>query len=299
MSSKWNWRPFVACCESYLLIRYSDTNPWTKGLILVNPITRIYRILPTAYHDSISLYEYERIVRYGMCHCLNDDFKVVMFVLYEGSQRNRPREIEVYSLRTNLWRCIECETTTGQRIGDPVLVQNHLLVMFFFDNYHRLTGIGCFDVKAERWSNDVLLPDTILAGIDSNPIYEGQYYNLGLLDGKLCFSWYDENKATYTTWVMKNYGVKASWVKLMSVLVKGPEEIFNPIAYRKGWSHELLCVTDFSGKCFWFNFRDKQFTETEFDSDGLDTNYLCYAWICKGSLLNFPGGQPIHSVSNE
>ncbi|XP_074282558.1 F-box protein CPR1-like [Silene latifolia] len=238
-----------------------------------------------------------------MCYCLDDefnaDFKVVRFINYEDSRINMLRKVDVYSLKTNLWRTITCETTTGHLMNSPVLVQNHLLVMIIYDSYCRLTGIGCFDIKAEQWSNDVLLPDTILGEINSNSSRYDHY--LGMLDGKLRFSWYDDNKATYTTWVMKDYGVKASWVKLMSHPVEQgrPRWVYHPIAYRKGSSHELLCISTYAGKYFWYNLKDKQFTETEFDSLGLDTNDLSYACICKGSLLNFPGCQPIYSASNE
>ncbi|XP_074313462.1 F-box protein CPR1-like [Silene latifolia] len=228
--------------------------------------------------------------------------KLSRFVQYyedEDPRSNMLRKVSIYSLRTNLWKTIEHEVTRGRLCIDyPVLVQNHLIVMIFYDNHYLVTGIGCFDIKAERWSNDVLLSDILLSEIDSKPTQDG-HYCLGVLDGGLRFSFYGENKSTYNVWVMKDFGVKASWVKLMSFIVQGPEAIFNPISYRKGSSHEVLCISKFTGKCFWYNLRDKQLTETGFDTGGFDTNHFSYACICKGSLLNFPGCQPIHSASNE
>ncbi|XP_074277185.1 F-box protein At4g22390-like [Silene latifolia] len=159
-----------------------------------------------------------------------------------------------------------------------------------------MTRIGCFDIKAERWSNDVVLSDILLGEIGSNPTRDGQYH-LGVLEGQLRFSCYDMNKTTFTTWVMKDYGAKESWVKLMSLPRQGLKGVYYPIAYRKGSSDELLCIPKYSGKYFWYNIRDKQFTETGIDGDGLNTSNFSFAFICKRSLLNFPGGLPIRSSS--
>ncbi|XP_074313458.1 F-box protein CPR1-like [Silene latifolia] len=237
---------------------------------------------------------------YGLEGEFNDDFKVVRFVDYKGIHGNELREVVVYSSTTNSWRTIECEATTGQWMRIPVLVQNHLLVMIFYDDDdYRLTRIGCFDIKAERWSSDVLLPDTISGEVGSNSSRDGHYYYLGVLDGKLRFLWYDMNKATYTTWIMKNYGVKSSWVKLMSLSARGIKEVYHPIAYRKGSSHELLCISKYTGICYWYSLREKRFTETVFDINGLDSIYLSFAYVCNGTLSNFRDGQPIRSSSKQ
>ncbi|XP_074313491.1 F-box protein CPR1-like [Silene latifolia] len=277
----------VACCESYLLIgvRYTDH----EGLILFNPTTRIYRLLPKVYVPTCAYY-----VHFGMCHCLddefNDDIKIVRLVQY-----HQIREVIVYSLNTNSWKSIELKRTRFQWIADPVLIQNHLLVMIFYDGsrYRRLTRIGCFDIKAERWSNDVLWSDTLLGEIGSNLTKKrkGVLYHLGALEGQLRFSCYDVNKLSYSIWVMKEYGVKESWVKLMSAPGEDLKEVYHPIAYRQGSSDELLCIPNFSGKYSWYNLRDKQFIETGFDGEGLHRTKYSFAYVCRGSLLNFPGVQ--------
>ncbi|XP_074313467.1 F-box protein CPR1-like [Silene latifolia] len=275
----------VASCESYLLIGCGFSQ--LEGLILLNPTTRIYRVLP-----KVQVPTWSNSVYYGMCHCLDDelngDFKIVRFV-----QENGTTEVIVYSLRTNSWKLLESEKATIESIWNPVLVQNNLLVRIC-NGSGQMKRIGCFDIKAERWSNDVVLPDIILCEIDSNQTRDGQYY-LGVLDGRLCISCYNADKSTYSVWVMKEYGIKESWFKLMSLHVEGPEEIYHPIAYRKGSSHELLCLPNYSGKYFWYNIKDKQFTETGINRHGLETGYLSFAYICKQSLLNFPGGLLIRS----
>ncbi|XP_074313475.1 F-box protein CPR1-like [Silene latifolia] len=284
----------VACCESYLLIGYGFTE--LEGLILFNPTTRIYRALPKVYVAIDADY-----VHYGMCHCLddefNDDFKIVRLVQYD--REHKVREVMVYSLSTNSWKSIELKQTRSQWIGYPVLIQNHLLVMIFYDGYlyGRFTRIGCFDIKAERWSNDVLLSDILLGEIDFNftQPYQGVLYHLGVLERQLRFSCYDMNKLSYSIWVMKEYGVKESWVKLMSVSGKSLVDVRHPIAYRQGSSNQLLCIPKYS----WFNLRDKQFIEMGFDGEGLNSYRYSFAYVCKASLLNFPGGKPIHSSSKK
>ncbi|XP_074277195.1 F-box protein CPR1-like [Silene latifolia] len=285
----------VASCESCLLIGCGFTD--LEGLILLNPTTRVLPKFYVATHNNYA--------HYGMCHCLdnefNDDIKVVRFVQYHrGIHDVLVTEVIVYSLNTNLWKLVECKPTTPEWCHTPVLVQNHLLVMIF-ESGSRLTRIGCFDIKAERWSNDVVLPDILLYEIESNPTPKSSedYYHLGALDGCLRFSCYDENNSTYSVWVMKDVGVKESWVKLMSLPGKGPESVYHPIAYKKGSSHELLCIPNSRGKFSWYNLRDKKFPETGFDVDGLYTDYLSFAYICKESLLNFPGGLQIRSLSRE
>ncbi|XP_074313478.1 F-box protein At4g22390-like [Silene latifolia] len=213
--------------------------------------------------------------------------------------------VHVYSLRTNSWKLVVSETTpTSESIRNPVLVQNHLLVMIFEDGYYRLTRIGCFDIKAERWSNDVLLSDIVLDDIGSNlqtRVGDG-HYQLGVLDGRLLFSCYDKNKSTYNVWVTKDCGVKESWVKLMSLPGEGSEGVYQPIAYRKGSSHELLCIPTYRGKYFWYNLIDKQVTKTGLDGDAgliIHPNFSSFAYICKRSLLNFPGGESICLSSKE
>ncbi|XP_074313492.1 F-box protein At4g22390-like [Silene latifolia] len=205
------------------------------------------------------------------------------------------REVIVYSLKSNSWKLIGSEKPITEFIRNPVLVQNHLLVMTFEDRHRRLTRIGCFDIKAERWSNDVLWSDTLLDEIGPNPDRYHDDYRLCVLDGCLCLTCYDVNKWTNSIWVMKEYGVKESWFKLTSLPVQGPQRfVYHPIAYRKGSSHELLCLPNYYGKYLWYNLREKQLIET-----GVEGARLCFAYIHKETLLNFPGGQPIHSMSKE
>ncbi|XP_074313480.1 F-box protein CPR1-like [Silene latifolia] len=277
----------VAYCESHILIACRNVRP--NHLILLNPTTHIHRIIPTPY-----LNDWSGHIEYGMCHFLdefnNDDFKIVRFSQYnDPNTDNSLREVMVYSLRTNSWKLIESEKPTTELIRNPILVQNHLLVMTFEDCYRCLMRIGCFDIKAERWSNDVLLSDILLGEIGPNPT---RYclYHLGVLEGQLRFSCYDMTKWTYSIWVMKDFGVKESWFKLMSVPGQGPEGFCHPIVYRKGSLHELFCMPDYKGKYLWYNLRDKQFTETGLDGYGLNRNLWGFAFIYKESMLNFPRG---------
>ncbi|XP_074267138.1 uncharacterized protein LOC141590445 [Silene latifolia] len=80
------------------------------------------------------------------------------------------------------------------------------------------------------------------------------------------------NESTYDLWVIKEYGVRESW----------------EILYRQGRSCNLI----------WYNLGDRQGIDAEFI--GLpDASPLSTAYTCRGSLLNFPGGQPIKEILTE
>ena len=104
---------------------------------------------------------------------------------------------------------------------------------------------------------------------------------------------------TYDLWVMKEYGVKESWVKLMSLpSPNGVEEhykfrhiMYRPFAYRKGSRHEVLCRR-VTGEYFWYNVKYKEVIEAEFKIPRF--NHQSFStYLCKGSLLNFPGSQQL------
>ncbi|KAK9705805.1 hypothetical protein RND81_07G083100 [Saponaria officinalis] len=293
----------VATCECYLLIGYEDN--YHDSLFLLNPSTRMYRELPRIPCNS-------QVVLYGMCHRLdefNDEYKVVRFVDFEGID-GCELEVMVYNTTTNLWKLIESKTVVDTFIScydnNPVLVQNHLLHLLFFDFDHGLgldhiKRIGCFDMKAERWANDVQLPD-ILWDENGLDLSLGRPYNLGALDDQLCFMGHYVNGSNFDFWVMKEYGVKESWVKLMSFCVSNDldserlyDESYHPLAYRTGSPYELLYMHDRCNcKFYWYNLRDKEAIEAEFarifDYE-FWSDFLGY--ICKGSILDFPGGQLI------
>ncbi|KAK9705801.1 hypothetical protein RND81_07G082800 [Saponaria officinalis] len=207
-----------------------------------------------------------------------------------------------------LWKQIECTTHddyVSASLFRGVFLKKYLFHLIFTEiDDHRFKKVGCFDIKAERWGPDVPLPNIHMdvIGVElSKPL------DLGVLDEELCFVVQNINEATYDLWVMREYGVKESWVKLMCLCVSNnrisppspmdavywlfDEMAYHPLTCRKGSPHELLYKRDHSSKLFWYNLEDKESIEAEFP--GLPAWGSSTAYVCKGSLLNIPGCQLI------
>ncbi|KAL9242248.1 hypothetical protein vseg_016268 [Gypsophila vaccaria] len=294
----------VASCECYLLVSYRYVSSGKFSVILINPSMRTYHQLPYLVVPSVS-----QTVQYGLCHCwddLGDDFKVVRFVDFldcnTGSLR---RQVMVYSSRTGFWKLIEC-TTRNDYISTyhfrGVFCRHMLHVIHVHIVDHQIKKIGCFDIKAEQWGPDVPLPDIHLDVVN---LKVTKPFDLGVLDDQLCYLVQNVNDLTYDLWVMRNYGVKESWVKMMSICISDlppplpwetmdilfPRIAYHPLTCRKGSPHELLYKRDHSFKLFWYNIEDKESIEAEFP--GLPSHGASLAYVCKGSMLNVPGGELI------
>ncbi|KAK9684958.1 hypothetical protein RND81_10G245700 [Saponaria officinalis] len=280
----------VAICECYLLVVYGCAPNYQLGLI--NPSMHTYRQLPNlSFPDS----QDNMCAVLGLCHFsdeLGDDLKVVSVV--DFLDNSFERQVMVYSLRTGLWKQIEC-TTHDDHVSKfrfpGVTLQKYLFHLICTETvdckYYRFKKIECFDIKAERWGPDVPLPNIHTDGVDfelDEPLH------LGVLDEQLCFVVQNMNESTFDLWVMREYGIKESWVKLMCLCIS-----YNPLTFRKGSPHELLCKRDYSSKLFWYNLEDEDEESIEIEFPGLRTTWghSSTAYVCKGSLLNIPGSQLI------
>ncbi|XP_074274105.1 F-box protein CPR1-like [Silene latifolia] len=257
----------LASCEFFLLVDFSGI----VGLVLLNSSTgRYYKIpYPPSYRSGT---EY-----YGMyLDDANNDYKVVRI---QNVITNM--EVMVYSLRTNKWRLIE--RTVEKCYAWCSVVIGHLLHIVFALTYTKSKRrIGCFDMLAEKWTTDVPMPE----------INVNKSIKLGVLDGLLCIITVD------STWVMKEYGVKDSWFILMNIPY---DDIYydiwewpniTPIAFRKGSQDEVLLCSRYRNsklEYIWYNVREKKATKATLN--GVLPNTTYYGYICKGSLVDFPGGR--------
>ena len=140
-------------------------------------------------------------------------------------------------------------------------------------------------MKAEGWANDVPLPKTPLS--DDGPKYTSQLtFKVASLDGKLCTISGDLKYSTYDLWVMTAYGVKESWVKLMSIPTpNGVDEhykfrhvMYRHFAYRKGSRQEVLCRRR-TGDYFWYNVKNKEIIEAEFKIPCFNHRYSIFLFV--------------------
>ncbi|XP_074274100.1 F-box protein CPR1-like [Silene latifolia] len=248
----------LASCEFFLLVDFSGI----VGLVLLNPSTgRYYKIpYPPSYDSGTE--------HYGIyLDDAKNDYKVVRII--QNGEMNM--EVRVYSLRTNKWRLIE--RTVEKCYAWCSVVIGHLLhIVFSLEYTNSKKRIGCFDILAEKWITDVPMPE----------INVNKWIKLAVLDGLLCVITVD------SIWVMKEYGVKDSWFKLISII---SDEIWDtPIAFRKGSQNEVFCLQYRNSKleCIWYNVREKKATTATLNGVLPKATNI---YICKGSLVDFPGGR--------
>ncbi|KAK9699578.1 hypothetical protein RND81_08G182700 [Saponaria officinalis] len=272
----------VASCDFFLLLSCSlqyTAYSQTVALVLLNPSTGSYYKIR---HQSTPIEPHRKI--YGLYHDdANDDYKIVRITY--TFDRSANREVLVYGFKTNSWKLVERKLDRFYFMVGDVAVIGHLLYTVFrirsVDSEE--IRIGCFDIVAERWTNDVLLPEYMVNNYHS-------YEDLFVLDGLLCIAGENKDKTDtyYSVWVRKEYNVKESWVKLINIDINGCCWRYFPITYRTGSRHELLCKPGCELLC-WYNIRDGEDKQVKFD--GYKPISL---HVCRGSLVTFPGGQRIN-----
>ncbi|XP_074270851.1 F-box protein CPR1-like [Silene latifolia] len=270
-------------CEFFLLVNIKGIHE----LVLLNPSTGKNYKIPHPPFDC----GYKQ--RYGMyLDEANNDYKVARitqkYPLKNSAVVETNTEITVYSLRTNTWRLIDRRFDIRYSIwcnGTAAVIRNllHMIfVPFSFNSEHELVYgkkiiIACFDILAEKWTNDVPFP----------PVNNLRSINLSVLDGLLCVTGVDteENGSEYwNVWVMKKYGDKDSWFKLMNIASNDSlYKKFYPIAFRNRSRDEVLCSGLSNGEYIWYDIRKKKVVSAAMKG--------FYGYICKGSLVDFPGVQ--------
>lgn len=181
---------------------------------------------------------------------LNDDFKVVRLVQYIGLNKHR-YVFTIYSLRTKSWKEVEafpffnCKADSGVFI-DGTNAMHWIVSKTTGDNNG--DSITALNFETERFSV-VPFPDSDhdgdklgVAGLGS---FEGRLY--------LCQSW---ARSGIIVWVMKEYGIKDSWTKL--ILLENSYGFLKPLAYSES-GRQLLVVLD-DEEMHWYHLQEKSLT---------------------------------------
>ncbi|XP_017635974.1 F-box protein CPR1-like [Gossypium arboreum] len=209
-------------------------------MLLWNPSTRKYQVLPsTEIEFSSPPIRYSRSTYCGFGYDpVSDDYKLVRIVQLLGANDEYfHSEAKVYSLRSNFWRRIKgfCFYFISYRqLG--FLANNVLHWMVFKTPESSSRNLVGFDLRSEEFSL-VELPDFC--------IDENIYLNVKAMGGHLCLTatYWELGDIVADVWIMKEYGVKESWVKLMSStypdLIPGsPSEV--PLAFSKNGDKVLF-----------------------------------------------------------
>ncbi|XP_057462730.1 F-box protein CPR1-like [Actinidia eriantha] len=143
--------------------------------------------------------------------------------------------------------------------------------------------IGAFDLGGDNQFYEIQLPDCVNF---SNVV--NRLLNLGVLNECLCVCCdHPTVTAQIDIWVMKEYGVKESWIRLISFLPTGPDlnSTVKPLAYSRCGLKVLLldCYSKYS-KLLWYDLKTKNITTTLLL--GQDWANACLAEVYMYSLID-------------
>ncbi|XP_074266011.1 F-box protein CPR1-like [Silene latifolia] len=246
--------------------------------MILNPSTRTYVLTDGAPRRGNVGFGFDEAT---------EDYKIVN-VLDEHSSGNgnvvKKRITTVYNVRLRTAKIVDRilpDDSMDVRFGG-VLIDNCLLHWMFWSPSKKKRRIGCFDIRVEKWVDDVMLPEYYY-----NSEHKKYLLDFGVLDGRLFSSFENRVSSCFDVWVMKVYGVPESWVKLFSVTIS--VDLIGgivPVACRGVDSSEVLLRQRHTSKLFWYNKENGSISVAKVPGC-LDHQ----PYVCKGSLVNLPGAK--------
>ncbi|KAI3923621.1 hypothetical protein MKW98_011251 [Papaver atlanticum] len=219
-------------------------NIFTRDIVLWNPATRQYRLLPKSL-DVKPKDWYEDRDFVGLCFDVETkDYKVIRVSSYEPRYENGPipgrnvlRKVQIYCLSSDSWRLVDSDFHThrsGQVIGQSLNgIYFHEGVDFTADPIVR-SVILSFDLRKEKYQRVVQIPE------------QDNWFELESIDDKLaCItSPYDRTIFIYKVWTLNDYGTaKESWTEIYRVNFMTPE-----IEIRYGCCFDGILAISLNGK---------------------------------------------------
>ncbi|CAA0826478.1 F-box protein CPR30 [Striga hermonthica] len=245
--------------------------------VLWNPYSRDYKVLPeTSAEAPEGLESYSRTT-YGLGYdSRKDDYKVIRLVEFRNGLTHDwvQSDARVYGLRSSCWREIE-----GFPYPLPFLKGQwrahvngalHTLVVEAGSLY--MGKIMAFSVESET-HYEVVMPSGI-------KIWNADL-SLDVIGGFLSLAC--NYKYRSVIWVMREYGVRESWSKLLTVCPPAiePRDFVKPLLYSREGDKVLLSCDD--KRLVWYDVEKKT---TELVSvDGMP--FVFYAEPCVESLVSF------------
>ncbi|MBA0708444.1 hypothetical protein Golax_023565 [Gossypium laxum] len=198
----------LGSCNGLLAVEDDDGR-----ILLWNPSTRKYQVLPSTEIEfqsppircSSSTY-------YGFGYDpVSDDYKLVRIVQLHGKNDEYfHSEAKVYSLRSNCWRRIKdvCFYHKFSR-EFGFLANNALHWMVFKTPQSRNQELVGFDLGSEEF-RFLELPECSLDKV--------LWFHINAVGGDICLTstYRETDNVVVDLWIMKEYGVKQSWFKLIS-----------------------------------------------------------------------------------
>ncbi|XP_021291229.1 F-box protein CPR30-like [Herrania umbratica] len=175
-----------------------------KNFILWNPSTRESRPLPEPKHHLR-----DGSLSYGLGFDFStDDYKLLSVARRHWSPASVSDKttVEVFSMRTNVWRRIPDLKIDVELDGSGIFLKGSLHWL------SSLTKIISFDLAEEKFQEVVPLPARM---------HENHYVatmGLGVWGDCLCL-FIECGETLYEGWLMREHGVKSSWTRLFSAAV--------------------------------------------------------------------------------
>ncbi|OMP07158.1 hypothetical protein COLO4_07578 [Corchorus olitorius] len=280
--------------KDYKLLEVSQS--WSSNSMedigLWNPSTRKSHKLPVSDIEFPECFPICPIVVYGFGYdSVSDDYKLVRIAEFLGEDDHYvDSEVKVYSLKKKCWKRVKGfpYLLHYKRIYG-VLVNNalHFVVSRRSESYAK-SLIAAFDLGTEE-TYEVPLLDLWAE--------EFYYMLLGVLEGSLCMIANYENSRV-DIWVMKEYGVKDSWTKLLSVV--DPQGSFSydfikmkPLVYSR--SKDRVLVNQDGEKFIWYDLTAKGAEDVKIQ--GLSKTFEAEMFV--GSLVKLDGNFLIRGINRK
>ncbi|KAA8526571.1 hypothetical protein F0562_008226 [Nyssa sinensis] len=184
----------IDSCNGLLcLVHRTNTN----GIYIYNPLTRDYLKLP----DPISPSQQTREMAIGFGFCSKRNEYKVVEIIHSSAISDLRSEVYVYTVGDGSWR----------GIGNvPYVIRWQWASKVFVNGaFHWCSDLPASHIVSFDIANEVF-------GVIPGPGIDLGSYSLGVLRG--CFSITDSSFLDRVEiWVMKEYGVKESWVKCFAI----------------------------------------------------------------------------------
>ncbi|KAL3820805.1 hypothetical protein ACJIZ3_006710 [Penstemon smallii] len=274
----------------------SVSNP-INGLVLVmserpviwNPFSTEYKVLPEFCSDFPQPLDSYSKSSYGFGYDSgNDDYKVVRVIEFRHKTTHfwMCSETQIYGLKSNKWRKIESfpYQLPFLRGNWRVHVNGalHTLVEEPFSMY--ASKIMAFDIASEKHCELMMPPGVRSRDVD---------VSLDMLGG--CLSVVCVSKSRVVMWVMKEYGVKESWTKLLTITPPAIErhDFVKPLLYSRDGSKVLLNCDD--KRLIWYDLKEK--SVENLSADGMP--FVFYAEVCVQTLVSMNGSDEVKKQGQE
>nr|GEU34274.1 hypothetical protein [Tanacetum cinerariifolium] len=230
----------LGSCNGLLCLSWGKFN---QELSLWNPSTKKHKLIPTMPIHYPPHTQNNRIVDTLGYDNANDDYKVVRLLQFSGASERDSYDYKVivYSLKLNVWQNVEqdfpyylhrdcCYAPVSHSVCVGGAIHWSVIRKDDLDLNH---VIVVFDLASQRFR---LVPQP-----DHTPKHTS--IDVGTLGGCLCVIGSSvPERESVDIWVMKKYGVKESWEKLLGLSEIGMLPCVRPLVSLKNGKEVLLEV---------------------------------------------------------